>query len=116
MLQCASSYHHFQSIENITKVLTFFLKPGGSLLVTDIMHPDEVLAGTSSDEPKVDLIPERFHHIVSHTRGFKSEQFRQVFEDAGLVAFTFDRALTTNWQGQGITLFVAKGQKPTATL
>ncbi len=80
------------------------------------MHPDEVLAGTPEDEkkPKGDVIPERFHHIVSHTRGFKSEQFRQVFEDAGLVAFTFDRAMTANLHEQDITLFVAKGQKPTA--
>lgn len=79
------------------------------------MHPDEALAGTSEDaKPKGDVIPERFHHIVSHTRGFKSEQFRRVFEDVGLEAFTFDKAMTANWQGQDITFFVAKGEKPNA--
>lgn len=56
---CASSYHHFLSIEDVTKALASYLKPGGSVLVADLMKP-------SSAESAHALFPTGEHNIVAH--------------------------------------------------
>jgi hypothetical protein len=130
--QCSASYHHFESIEDMTKILVFFLKPGGVLLVVDIQDPseahtqDSTSTTTQSDATHDHVIPEKFHHMVPHTHGFKSDRIRKVFQDAGLTSFTFDNvmrakksetAFSFNEAGskagsQEISFFIAKGEKP----
>ncbi|KAJ7281840.1 S-adenosyl-L-methionine-dependent methyltransferase [Mycena rebaudengoi] len=38
---CSAAYHHFESIDAMTRTLCFFLKPGGCLLVADFMKSDK---------------------------------------------------------------------------
>ncbi len=89
------------------------------------MDPNDPLADASSDSTMKDhLIPEKYHHIVPHTRGFTSAKLREVFEGAGLTSFAFDKAMKakmreTGWgfdeqkdAGLDVTFFIAKGEKP----
>jgi len=85
------------------------------------------VADASSDSIVEDhLIPEKYHHIVPHTRGFTSAKIREVFEGAGLTSFAFDKAMKakmreTGWgfdeqkdAGLDVTFFIAKGEKASA--
>ncbi|KAF8328899.1 uncharacterized protein EI90DRAFT_3063933 [Cantharellus anzutake] len=36
VVMCAQAYHHLPSIEDTTKILAHFLKPGGTLMVVDL--------------------------------------------------------------------------------
>ncbi|KAI0781500.1 S-adenosyl-L-methionine-dependent methyltransferase [Trametes elegans] len=101
---CCASYHHFPSIEDTTRMLVRFLKPGGALLVTDIRAaPDDRV-----------LFRETHHHIVPHTRGFTEDVVRHAFEDAGLVKFemrdAFEAKMTAS--GEHTQWFIARGLRP----
>ncbi|KAF8320116.1 S-adenosyl-L-methionine-dependent methyltransferase [Clavulina sp. PMI_390] len=41
---CSMAYHHFRSIEETTKVLAFHLKPGGKIIVVDMIYDPKVAA------------------------------------------------------------------------
>jgi len=41
VIVCAQAYHHFSSIEDTTRILAFFLKPGGALIVLDLIKTDD---------------------------------------------------------------------------
>lgn len=101
---CASSYHHFPSIEDVTKALASYLKPGGSLLVADLIKP-------SSAESAQALFPARAHNIVAHKGGFEEADIRTVFESAGLINFSFVTACETKKHGHPVQLFLASGTK-----
>jgi len=96
---CASSYHHFPSIEDVTKALASYLKPGGSLLVADLMKP------SSAQE----LFPSETHHVVPHKGGFEEANIRVVFEGAGLTNFAFVTATTAKKHGHPVQFFLASG-------
>ncbi|CAA7260916.1 unnamed protein product [Cyclocybe aegerita] len=105
---CSMSYHHFESVEDITRTLSFFLKPGAALLVLDILNtlegnPDPSGAGKT-------LFDEKFHHIVAHTSGFKEDQIRSMYEGAGLTCAMFD-TMKARYHGQDRAFFLAKGIK-----
>ncbi|KAF8162776.1 S-adenosyl-L-methionine-dependent methyltransferase [Crassisporium funariophilum] len=103
---CASSYHHFESIADITRTLAFFLKPGGVLLVVDLLKSEDLPDAES-------IFPEHVHHIVAHKAGFSEEDIRTVFEDAGLSSFFFEpSAISAKKHGNPVKLFIAKGTKP----
>ncbi|EDR10828.1 uncharacterized protein LACBIDRAFT_315686 [Laccaria bicolor S238N-H82] len=106
-IQCASSYHHFASINDITRTLAFFLKPNGVLLVIDLLKSD--------DAETEDLFPDHGHHIVAHKGGFKEDDLRTAFREAGLTAFMFNDAMTVKRRGHDLKLFIAKGTKPILT-
>ncbi|KAI8974257.1 S-adenosyl-L-methionine-dependent methyltransferase [Trametes punicea] len=101
---CCASYHHFPSIEETTQVLVHFLKPGGSLLVTDIK------AAPDGHE----LFKETHHHIVAHTHGLTEESMRRAFEGAGLAQFELKDAFKARMTatGEETQWFVARGSKP----
>ncbi|CAA7260914.1 unnamed protein product [Cyclocybe aegerita] len=110
VIACSMSYHHFGSIEDITKMLAFFLKPGGALLVVDILH----IPG--SDGENKSMVPEKYHHVVAHTSGFK-ERIRAVFEGAGLTMtkFVSDAVVDFELTHSGVvTLFFTKAVKPSS--
>ncbi|TBU29336.1 S-adenosyl-L-methionine-dependent methyltransferase [Dichomitus squalens] len=100
---CCASYHHFPSIEETTRVLASFLKPGGSLLVADI----------KAEEDGRLLFSEGYHHIVPHKHGLSEEEMRNAFEGAGLAKFetreTFKAKMRST--GQDMQWFVARGVK-----
>lgn len=101
---CASSYHHFPSIEDVTKALVSYLKPGGSLLVADLMKP-------SSAESAEALFPTGAHNIVAHKGGFEEADIKAVFEGVGLINFLFVTACKTKKHGHPVELFLASGTK-----
>lgn len=129
-LQCVSAYHHFTSIQDVTNTLAYFLKPGGHLLVVDLLkgynhhqhqhhkghnhnrdagHTHE---GKHEDAPTQALFPESVHHFVPHVGGLDEEDMRKVFESAGLGSFSFELVIDAMKNGQEVKLFLAKGVKP----
>ncbi|KAF8898271.1 S-adenosyl-L-methionine-dependent methyltransferase [Gymnopilus junonius] len=116
VITCSASYHHFEDITKITKILTFFLKPGGTLLVVDMTQNTHSHAdgSSSSSAPSSNstLFPEQFHHVVAHVHGISQEAVKDAFDAAGLCCFTFEPFSTVKIQGNEGTLFVAKGKKP----
>ncbi|KAG1865331.1 S-adenosyl-L-methionine-dependent methyltransferase [Suillus subluteus] len=103
---CASSYHHFPSIEDVTKALVSYLKPGGSLLVADLMKPSAESAQASAA-----LFPTGAHNIVAHKGGFEEADIKAVFEGAGLINFSFVTACKAKQHGHPAELFLASGIK-----
>ncbi|KAF7298439.1 Methyltransf-11 domain-containing protein [Mycena kentingensis (nom. inval.)] len=93
---CSAAYHHLDSIENTTRILAFFLKPGGHLLVVDFL---------TSTEP----IPED----VPHKHGFDEDTIRAAFVGANLADFEMERFATAKFHGQRVELFLAQGTKET---
>ncbi|KAK0447065.1 S-adenosyl-L-methionine-dependent methyltransferase [Armillaria borealis] len=101
--------HHFESPEEITRILTYFLNPGGALLVTGRFIPNAV--------SQVEDIPEQYRSIVPHKAGFSEEDMRKLLEGAGLGAFSLNVIPGATMHGffPGAThpkLFLAKGIKP----
>ena len=100
--QCSLAYHHFASIQDTTRILSTFLKPGGSLLVVDILND-----GRPRD------FPSSAKHVVPHQSGFSVQVMRTTFEGAGLVEFSIREATKASMQGSAeLSLFLAKGVKP----
>ncbi|KAI0806738.1 S-adenosyl-L-methionine-dependent methyltransferase [Fomes fomentarius] len=104
VIVCCASYHHFPSIEDTTRVLASFLKPGGSLLVADIKA-----AGDNRE-----LFAASHHHIVPHTHGLSEEAVRSAFEGAGLIGFHFRDAFWAKLKAtkEETQWFVVRGEKP----
>ncbi|KAF9230077.1 S-adenosyl-L-methionine-dependent methyltransferase [Melanogaster broomeanus] len=98
---CASSYHHFPSIDEVTKTLVSYLKPGGSLLVADLIH----------DESTHEAFPPGFDHIVAHKGGFPEADIRTTFEKAGLGNVTFEKVAEAKRAGHPVSFFLARGDK-----
>jgi len=98
---CANAYHHFDSIESVTHTLAFFLKPGGSLLVSDILKSPD---GVST----LKAIP---LDIVAHQGGFEDADIRKAFAAAGLHLATFEKVTSAKKDGQDIDFFLTKGVK-----
>ncbi|RPD55676.1 S-adenosyl-L-methionine-dependent methyltransferase [Lentinus tigrinus ALCF2SS1-7] len=103
---CCASYHHFASIDDITRTLVSFLKPGGSLLVADI----------KAEADNRELFPESHHGMVPHTHGIAEARLRETFEGAGLAAFVMKDAAKMDmkqWgmEGKETTWFIARGVK-----
>jgi len=97
VITCSAAYHHFESINDITRTLCFFLKPGGCLLVADFMK---------SAEP----VPEH----VPNNGGFTEEDIQKAFVGAGLEGFSIDQFTKAKFHGQTVDLFLAKGTKSTS--
>lgn len=106
VIVCASAYHHFASIDDVTRMLTHFLKSGGALLVVDLLKTDDGQG--------------HFHHVapddvdyVAHKGGLGEVDMRRAFESAGLSSFDFNaKALRVRHHGHDTHLFTAKGIKP----
>ncbi|KAF9453667.1 hexaprenyldihydroxybenzoate methyltransferase [Macrolepiota fuliginosa MF-IS2] len=100
MIFCASAYHHFVSIEDVTRTLTFFLKPGGALMVVDIVHSEEVYASMAERG-----------HIVPHKHGLSREQIHEAFAAAGLSMKLFE-SIPPSVEHPSKDLFLAVGERP----
>jgi len=114
VIVCASAYHHFTSIEDVTKTLAFFLKVGGSLLVADLEKMDAAQAEHVHHDHGFWQHQEYVKHIVPHRFGFEESDIRVAFEGAGL-EFSYERAIQAKQHGNDVHLFLAKGIKPGGT-
>lgn len=103
VIVCANAYHHFTSIDNVTKCLVSYLKHGGSLLVADLIK------GQSSQE----AFPPNVDHIVPHRGGFTAEEIQNVFESAGLHNFSLTEATKARSRHatEPVTFFIARGDR-----
>jgi hypothetical protein len=113
------AYHHFPSVEQVTRDIVEYLKPSGMLAVADIAARVHVHAAdgegdgvNESESEAPPIIPAEYEHLVSHTRGFTEEYIRALFEGAGLVNFTFELFTSAKWHGRDIDFFLATGTKP----
>ena len=70
-------------INETTRILATFLKPGGSLLIADFLKD-------SGTRPMDDTMLEPFKHVVAHKGGFAEAEMRATFEQAGLGNFECD--------------------------
>ncbi|PSR73300.1 hypothetical protein PHLCEN_2v10828 [Hermanssonia centrifuga] len=102
VIVCAAAYHHFSDVKEMTRILVSFLKPGGSLLVADIVK-DENRGGPE--------LLEHFHHVVAHKSGFSEPEMRDTFETGGLGAFEFGTVTRAKLHGDDVDFFLAKGTK-----
>ncbi|KAG6839979.1 hypothetical protein C0991_009917 [Blastosporella zonata] len=111
VIVCASAYHHFPDINDVTRILAHFLKPNGVLLVVDLSKRSDSEERAHGDghhgHAHHPLIPEKFHHLVPHRGGLDESDMRKAFESAGL-AFSFEDGLTAK---NDTKLFLAKGIK-----
>ncbi|KAF8879286.1 S-adenosyl-L-methionine-dependent methyltransferase [Infundibulicybe gibba] len=136
VIVCTMAYHHFGSVEDVTRVLASFLLPGGVLLVIDNLKNEESHAAAPDSEAPSDSLhahsvshhtAEATHghhhhhapqsnpalaHVVAHKSGFSSEDMQKVFEAGGLGFFEFSTAINAGTNGQGYQLFLSKGVKP----
>jgi len=104
---CSMAFHHFSSISDHAKIISFFLKPGGSLVVIDIFKKD---SPAGAHDP---VVPAEFHRIAAHHDGFSESDMRAMFEGpAGLTQFEFSVKMDVSVMGHDMTLFLAKGSKP----
>ena len=117
------AYHHFPSVEQVTRDIVEYLKPSGVLAVADIAARGHVAAAAADGDGVVEvnesggevpqpIIPAEYEHLVSHTHGFTKEYMRALFEGAGLVNFTFEQFTSAKWHGRDIDFFLATGTKP----
>jgi len=101
VIVCAQAYHHFPSIEDVTKNLFSYLKQGGALLVVDLVRGKHAADFHSHGK-----------NIIAHRGGFVESEIRAVFEGAGLEKFEWSIAAEVSSQGRELELFIAKGVKP----
>ncbi|KAF9228820.1 S-adenosyl-L-methionine-dependent methyltransferase [Gyrodon lividus] len=102
VIVCASSYHHFSSIDVVTRTLVSYLKPGGSLLVADLIKDESSLH---------EMFPHDVHHIVAHKGGLSEEDIRSTFEKARLKNVTFEKVAQAKHAGHPVSFFLARGNK-----
>jgi 2-polyprenyl-3-methyl-5-hydroxy-6-metoxy-1,4-benzoquinol methylase len=106
---CSMAYHHFASVEQITRELVTYLKPRGTLAVADIAR----MPGDTEEAAAPPVIPAQYEHIVAHTRGFAEEEMRALFEGpGGLENFSFELFTSAKREGRDIHFFLATGTKP----
>ncbi|KAH9477724.1 putative methyltransferase C1347.09 [Psilocybe cubensis] len=106
VITCSASYHHFTAVEEITKTLAFFLKPGGVLFVVDNTPRQDA----NSADPSI--FPQEFGHVVAHTNGFTEKEMKDLMEGAGLDSFVFERIMDFQSHGRDATLFISQARKP----
>ncbi|KAI0035487.1 S-adenosyl-L-methionine-dependent methyltransferase [Vararia minispora EC-137] len=119
---CSMAYHHLYTPEHTTRVLARFLKPGGTLLVVDLM-PRSGIDDSAADAVRP-VIADRFADVVPHRHGFSEERMRTMFEDADLKNFEYKRIFygripmykgSENQPSDGdrrVDFFLASGEKP----
>lgn len=111
------AYHHFESISTITRVLSFFLKPGGVLLVADLIKAQlQTLIPHMDPTSTADLkqVTVDLKHVVAHRGGLDESTMRSTFEEAGLSEFAFRPCVRVTKGEKELNVFVAKGVKPGA--
>ena len=85
----------------MTNLIAKYIKPGGSLLVADLLK-------NPNRKWERDLV-EKHKDVVAHQDGFTEDEIRTVFEGAGLVDVKFAEAMKMTMLLHEVTAFLAKG-------
>ncbi|THU80114.1 S-adenosyl-L-methionine-dependent methyltransferase [Dendrothele bispora CBS 962.96] len=108
VVQCCMSYHHFssESLLPITSMLAFFLKEGGCLFVADVQSTPE----------REDIFGDGLcsSSVVTQKTGFSEEEMFELFTQAGLGSFRFERITRARKNGRSVNIFLAQGLKSLA--
>ncbi|KAK7688878.1 hypothetical protein QCA50_007569 [Cerrena zonata] len=102
VIVCSASYHHLEDVEGMTRTLVSYLKPGGALLVADVMKR------TDGRE----IFHKDHHHVVAHTSGFGEDDMKGIFTQGGLGDYEFSHIFSAKLGGHEQDVFLAKGVKP----
>ncbi|KAJ3573307.1 hypothetical protein NP233_g2505 [Leucocoprinus birnbaumii] len=96
---CSSAYHHFASVDGVTRILASFLNPGGALIIADMIHKEEGYEFMAN-----------VGHAVPHKHGLSKTDIQRAFDGAGLSLKSFeDIPEPTDYND--VQLFLAVGEK-----
>ena len=99
--QCSMAYHHFEFIEETTRILSTFLHPGGMFIVADYLKSDDYSSLLRQSKHK---------HVVAH-EGFDETSMRDAFDKAFLQNFTFRPCAKITMKGKVLHVLLATGTK-----
>lgn len=106
------AYHHFAAVDEVSRELVKYLKPGGTLAVADIVddtgrQPDK--SDSDGGAPPLSPLMAGYEHIVAHTCGFSEEDIRTLFVGTGLENVSFEMFTSAKRQGRDVHFFLATG-------
>ncbi|KAH8929572.1 S-adenosyl-L-methionine-dependent methyltransferase [Atractiella rhizophila] len=78
---CCQAYHHFPDLEATTNELASLLKPGGKLVVVDLIRPEKL----KEDLIAFDEKDQKLSHSVPHKRGFTLDGFKAILQTCNLL-------------------------------
>jgi len=98
------AYHHLPSIKETTKILAYFLKPRGHLLVID--------------SAKDSMIINKYYANIISMNGVSEDEIREAFEGAGLSLESYEHAasLTKDVDGADMKICLSVGAKVEKTV
>ena len=115
------AYHHFAAVDDVSRELVRYLKPGGTLAVADIVaaaatassaHAEQSHDRDRDNAASPSPVMAGYEHIVSHLHGFSEEDIRALFVGAGLENVSFELFTSAKRQGRDVHFFLATGTKP----
>ena len=109
------AYHHFAAVDEVSRELVKYLKPGGTLAVADIADTGQPDKSDSSDggAPPLSPLMAGYEHIVAHMRGFSEEDIHALFVGTGLEKVSFEVFTSAKRQGRDVHFFLATGTRAT---
>ncbi|KAJ7494435.1 S-adenosyl-L-methionine-dependent methyltransferase, partial [Mycena galericulata] len=98
---CSLAYHHLEDIATATRLLAFFLKPGGVMLVTDFPTMDVSTTAMPAD----------FAHTIAHKGGIFEAVIKEAYDGVGLVGFAAGGVQEAQTLMHPEEIFLASGVK-----
>lgn len=105
VIVCSLSYHHLTSPDEMTRILSKFLVPGGLIMVIDFMP------GTGIEDIRNKAAVDDYKHIIAHMKGFPEEQMRTIYEAGEIELKSYKFAFEMLFKGVESNCFIAVGQK-----
>jgi len=101
VIVCSLSYHHFSNPGEMTRALSNFLNPNGSIIIVDFMVAPKV--NEESLDPEI-------RNTIAHG-AFTEDSVGEFFSAGGLALKKYEFAFDMTFRGMESKCFVAVGQK-----
>lgn len=99
------AYHHFPDLDATTRMLVFFLKAGGTLVIVDLVK-------RKNEESHPEEEQKTCHgQVVAHKGGIDETLISRAFEYAGLENYTYKPCIRIASKKGEDRLFLARGTK-----